>query len=154
MEKGIICGYLLREIHFTWERIARELLKGTGLNWTQMGTLGILACAEGHELSLKDLEKKLGLTQSVVARMVSQLSNNGYVEYAPAPKNRRAKRVRLLEKGMQSHQAFSVSFETGFPPLLRGMSPGESLLFQELLEQALKNSVQFYQELHGKQEEK
>lgn len=154
MEKGIICGYLLREIHFVWERIARVLLKDTGLSWTQMGALGALSCAEDHELSLKDLEKKLGLTQSVVARMARQLVENGYVEYAPDLRSQRIKRVRLLEKGLQIHRKFAVSLETESPPLLQGMSPGEALLFQELLEKAFTNSMEFYQGLCGKQGER
>lgn len=153
MERGITSGYLLREIHFIWERIARILLKDTDLNWTQMGTLGALSCAENHELSLKELEKKLGLTQSVVARMVRQMVEVEYVEYVADPKNQRVKRVRLLEKGLNCHCTFIASMKTESPPLLRGMSPGEALLFQELLERALENSVQFYQELCGKERE-
>lgn len=150
MENGIVCGFLLREIHLIWERIARELLRGSSLSWTQIGALGALACSEGQELSVKELDKKLGLTQSVVARMVRQLVEGGFAEYAPDHRSKRIKRVRLLEKGLQIHQAFDASLKTESPPLLRDMSPGEALLFQELLERALKNSAQFYKELRGK----
>ncbi|NBI93073.1 hypothetical protein D3Z45_21495 [Lachnospiraceae bacterium] len=55
-----------------------------------------------------------------------------------------------LEKGLQSHRAFTSSLETDFPPLLRDMSPGEASLFQELLEQESKNSMRFCHELHKK----
>lgn len=150
MKNGMTCGSLLREIHFTWERIARELLKDSGLSWTQMTALGKLTGSKGHELSLKNLEKKLGLSQSVVARMVKQLVEKGFVEYAADYRNKLVKRVRLLEKGRHAHQVFVASLEGEEPPLLRDMSPGETLLFQELLESALDNSLQFYDELRSK----
>jgi len=57
MNNGIVCGYLIRQINFIWERIAKQLLENTDLNWTQLGMIGLLIEAEGNELTLKQLEK-------------------------------------------------------------------------------------------------
>ena len=109
MENAITCGFLLREINFIWERIAKKLLRETDLNWTQLGALGALAAAKEQELSLKELEKALGLTQSVVARMANQLTKYGYTEYASDPADRRVKRLRLLEKGNLYHKEIFIA---------------------------------------------
>lgn len=154
LDNGIACGFLLREINFVWERIAKNLLDDTNLNWTQMGTLSILKNTEGNELSLKSLEKSLGLTQSAVARMAGQLVEKGYVEYTPDETDRRAKRIRLLEKGTQSHQTFVDVLKGRELPLFRGMSPGEALLFEKCLGQVLENSTQFCKELYEKKAKK
>lgn len=33
MSNGIICSYLMRQINFIWERIAKQWLKNTDLSW-------------------------------------------------------------------------------------------------------------------------
>jgi len=76
MNNGIVCGYLIRQINFIWERIAKQLLENTDLNWTQLGMIGLLIEAEGNELTLKQLEKGLNISQSVIARMAIYLTEN------------------------------------------------------------------------------
>lgn len=141
MMDGIVCGYLLRQINFVWERVAKELLKDTDLNWTQTAILGLLVRTDSHELSLKELEKPLSLTQSVVARSVMQMVEEQYLEYTFDPDDKRVKKVHLLEKGSECHARIFSSMEETEAPLLRGMSEGEKMLFQELLEKALENSI-------------
>ena len=147
MVDGLVCGYLVRQINFVWERIAKELLKNSDLNWTQVAILGILMNAEKQEMSLKELEKALSLTQSVVARSVTQMVDFGYLEYKFNSDDRRVKRVHILTKGIECHKSIFSSMETTEAPLLRGMSAGEKLMFKELLEKAFKNSVWLQEQL-------
>lgn len=141
MMEGLVCGYLLRQIYFIWERISKELLKDSELNWTQLAVLGLLINARDQEMSLKELEKCLSLTQSVVARSVTQMVNDKYLEYTFNPDDKRMKRVHLLAKGIECHESIFSSMEGTEAPLLKGMSEGEKLIFRELLEKALENSV-------------
>ena len=103
MSNGIICSYLMRQINFIWERIAKQWLKNTDLSWTQVGMIGLLAEAENYELSLKQLEKELSLSQSVIARMANHLTKNGYTEDIKNPSDKRVKKIRLLELGLLGH---------------------------------------------------
>lgn len=141
MMDGLVCGYLMRQITFVWERIAKELLKNSDLNWTQLAVLGLLKDAKNQEMSLKELEKALSLTQSVVARSVTQMAEAGYLEYIPDPDDKRVKRVHIVPRGKECHEAVFSSMGDGEAPLLKGMSEGESLLFKELLQKALANSI-------------
>lgn len=142
-----MCGYLLRQIYFVWERIAKELLKNSDLNWTQVAVLGILLHTEHQEMSLKELEKSLSLTQSVVARSVTQMVHDNYLEYTYDPDDKRVKKVHLLAKGIEYHKSIFSSMEENDAPLLKGMSEGERLIFRELLEKALENSIWMQEKL-------
>lgn len=153
MMDGLVCGYLLRQIYFVWERIAKELLKNSELNWTQIAILGLLINAKKQEMSLKELEKSLSLTQSVVARSVTQMVNDNYLEYTLNPDDKRVKRVHVLAKGIECHKSIFSSMVETEAPLLKGMSEGERLIFRELLEKALQNSISMQEKLKGKNQD-
>ncbi len=147
MNNGIVCGYLIRQINFIWERIAKQLLKNTNLSWTQLAMIGLLIEAEGNELTLKQLEKGLNVSQSVIARMASNLTQNGYTETIEGTKDKRIKKIRLLKKGFQCHSEIFAPMEQQEQPMLKGMSLGEKILFQELLEKVLVNSIELQKEM-------
>lgn len=151
MNNGIVCGYLIRQINFIWERIAKQLLENTDLNWTQLGMIGLLIEAEGNELTLKQLEKGLNISQSVIARMAIYLTENGYTEYTKNTDDKRVKKIHLLEKGFQCHNEIFVSMNEQEQPVLEGMSLGEKILFQELLQKVLLNSIKVQQEMKNNQ---
>ena len=151
MNNGIVCGYLIRQINFIWERIAKQLLENTDLNWTQLGMIGLLIEAEGNELTLKQLEKGLNISQSVIARMAIYLTENGYTEYTKNTDDKRVKKIHLLEKGFRCHNEIFVSMNEQEQPMLEGMSLGEKILFQELLQKVLLNSVKVQQEMKNNQ---
>ncbi len=151
MNNGIVCGYLIRQINFIWERIAKQLLENTDLNWTQLGMIGLLIEAEGNELTLKQLEKGLNISQSVIARMAIYLTEKGYTEYTKNTDDKRVKKIHLLEKGFQCHNEIFVSMNEEKQPMLEGMSLGEKILFQELLQKVLLNSVKVQQEMKNNQ---
>ena len=151
MNNGIVCGYLIRQINFIWERIAKQLLENTDLNWTQLGMIGLLIEAEGNELTLKQLEKGLNISQSVIARMAIYLTENGYTEYTKNTDDKRVKKIHLLEKGFQCHNEIFVSMNEQEQPMLEGMSLGEKILFQELLQKVLLNSIKVQQEMKNNQ---
>jgi len=141
MEEQVLCSFLLRQIYFVWERGINAFLSNIDLNLTQVEAIMALEKAEGRLMSLKQLEKRLKLTQSVVARMVNQLAADGYTEYVPDETDRRIKNVRLTEKGSRYCKGALDMLGKSEELLLEGMSPGEKLLFRELLERALENSM-------------
>lgn len=151
MNNGIVCGYLIRQINFIWERIEKHLLENTDLNWTQLGIIGLLIEAEKNELTLKQLEKGLNISQSVVARMARDLTENGYTEYIKNTNDKRIKKIHLLEKGFQYHNEIFAPMKEEEQPMLEGMSLGEKILFQELLERVLENSIKVQQEIKSNQ---
>ncbi|MCI8629993.1 MAG: hypothetical protein HFE57_10975 [Firmicutes bacterium] len=121
------------------------------MNWTQLGMMGLLIEAEGNELTLKQLEKGLNISQSVIARMAIYLTENGYTEYTKNTDDKRVKKIYLLEKGFQYYNEIFVSMNEEEQPMLEGMSLGEKILFQELLQKVLLNSIKVQQEMKNNQ---
>ncbi len=147
MEQRIACSVLIRDIYLTWARDTRPFLRGLSaqgieLDLTQANAVAALTQAESGELSLKGLEQSLHMSQSAISRMAVQLERTGYVEIRPDGSDRRVKWVCLTEKGHQCGAYMVELVAEAEKALLQGLTPGERLLFQELLERVLKNSVQ------------
>lgn len=146
MEQRIACSVLIREIYLTWAQDTRPFLRGLSeqgmeLDLTQANAVAALTQTESGELSLKDLERSLHMSQSAVSRMAVRLEKIGYVEIRPDRSDRRAKWVHLTEKGHQCGAYMVDLVAEAEEQLLRGLTPGERLLLRELLEQMLENSV-------------
>lgn len=149
MEKEVACSNLIRQIHVIWERSAGTFQMDRELHLTQVGAIAELAKADGHEMTLKELEKSLGLSQSVVARMANQLIADGYAKEVAVPTDKRVKRVRLTQKALEFNQETIRRMDIAEELLLDGMSPGERLLFRELLERAMENSIKGTEKMYG-----
>jgi len=146
MEQRIACSVLIREIYLTWAQDTRPFLRGMSaqgmeLDLTQANAVAALTETENGELSLKDLERSLHMSQSAISRMAVRLEKTGYVEIRPDESDRRVKWVCLTEKGRQCGAYMVDLVAEAEEQLLRGLTPGERLLLQELLEKMLENSV-------------
>ncbi len=141
--KNFPCSVLIRKIYLAWAQNADDFLAGVSedLSLTQANTVAALWEAEGFTLSLKELEHAMGTGQSVTVRNVFHLADAGYVEEIADETDRRVKRVRLKEKGILCGKRMAELLSQGEEQLLTGLSPGERLLFEELLEKALENSI-------------
>ena len=73
--------------------------------------------------------------------MAIYLTENGYTEYTKNTDDKRVKKIYLLEKGFQYYNEIFVSMNEEEQPMLEGMSLGEKIVFQELLQKVLLNSV-------------
>ena len=56
-----------------------------------------------------------------------------------------------MEKGFQYYNEIFVSMNEEEQPMLEGMSLGEKILFQELLQKVLLNSIKVQQEMKNNQ---
>ena len=79
------------------------------------------------------------------------LKENGYTEYTKNTDDKRVKKIYLLEKGFQYYNEIFVSMNEEEQPMLEGMSLGEKIVFQELLQKVLLNSIKVQQEMKNNQ---
>ncbi len=98
-------GWYIKCIDNALEKEANANLQALDLTMQQNRALVLLAHTEGHTLALKELEERFGAAQSTVAGLVSRLEKKGLVEAVYDASDRRVKRVRLTERGMQLHEA-------------------------------------------------
>lgn len=93
------CSILIREIQNYTERQSNNLMHDEGITMSQARTLAELLEYPHKQASLKELEKKLELAQSVTAGIVKRLEQKGYVESFGDPDDKRIKIVRITSLG-------------------------------------------------------
>ncbi len=96
-------GFFLKRISNALEKEANANLMALELTMQQNRALVLLAHAPDQSLTLKELEERFGSAQSTIAGLVSRLEKKGLVEAVADANDRRVKRVRLTEHGMQLH---------------------------------------------------
>ena len=94
-------GLLLKKINESLARRANANLLAQDLTFAQMHVLARLHHAPGYILRLKEIESCFCLAQSTVAGLASRLEKKGLVATLPDPEDRRVKRIRLTERGVQ-----------------------------------------------------
>ena len=92
-------GWYIKRIDNALEKEANQNLQALNVTMQQNHALVMLVHAEGHTLSLKELEERFCAAQSTVAGLVSRLEKKGLVEAVPNPADKRIKLVRLTEAG-------------------------------------------------------
>lgn len=96
-------GWYIKRIDNALEKEANQNLQDLNLTMQQNRVLILLAHAEKHTLSLKELEEFFCAAQSTVAGLVSRLEKKGLIEAVPDPADRRVKLARLTEEGVKLH---------------------------------------------------
>jgi len=71
-------------------------------------------CSSAQSISLNDLAEILGLDKSTMSRTINNLVNNGLVERAIDPEDRRYLAIKLTENGMQSFREIELEMERYF----------------------------------------
>lgn len=96
---------LAAELLDLWHHLMRgssnqmyALIAELDLSITQMKTLHVLTDAE-HELSIKELSDRLGLSLPGASRIVDALLRRGWVERTEDPNDRRVKRIGVTAEG-------------------------------------------------------
>ncbi len=93
------CGQLIKQINTALEKNANNALRDDDLTMAQVTLLLTLHDMPNRTLSLKELEEALHLAQSTVAGIASRLEQKGFLEYVPALRDKRVKRVHMTAAG-------------------------------------------------------
>ena len=82
----------------------------------------VLAATDVEPITVAEIARRMGLRRQSVQRTVNALLNDGFVELEPNPNHRRAKLVRLTEKGVSGlRETFRRQIDWG-NELAEGMS--------------------------------
>lgn len=133
------CGMLIRKIHMGLAKKSDNNLKKHDLTLSQVTALLFLTEAEGQELSLKELERLMQVSQPDVAGIAIRLERKGMIESFQDASDKRMKRIRLTPYGAERCTEAKVRMVAFEDTLLNGLSIEERKLFQELLERVSQN---------------
>ena len=122
-----------------------------------------LTCAQGHAIGFlrhskeppcaRDMETAYGLSHATVSGILSRMESKGFIEQRPDPKDRRIKRIYLLEKGTACSESIHRHIEESEGIMAEGFTAEELKQFRGYLRRAISNLEQSLRENHCNREE-
>ena len=87
----------------------------------------------------KDVETALRLSHPTVSGLLSRLEQKDFIALEPDPRDRRSKRIRVLEKGRACQEMMHRQITENEERIVRGFTPEEREQFRKLLQRAIEN---------------
>lgn len=131
-------GMLIKQLYDAKEKRANEQLKSFDLTFSQFRIL-IYLHEQSEPTSMKAVEREFSLTQQTVAGLVKRLESKGFLDTQESPTDKRAKEIRLTEKGEASYQEAAGAYHQAQTSLTKGLSAAEEMELQRMLKILLNN---------------
>ena len=115
-----------------------QQLQALDLTASQGQIIGYLTHAKEPPCA-RDLEEFFRLSHPTVSGLLSRMESKGFVEIRPDERDKRIKRIYLLEKGCAWSRQIAQSIEENDARMIRGFSEEEAEQFLSLLRRAIDN---------------
>lgn len=132
-------GHLIRVLHWCCDQEMTENLEKMDLTASQGHLLAFISRRGDQPTCAKDVETGLRLSHPTVSGLLSRLEQKGFLTQETDPKDRRSKRIVLLEKGKVCQERMCQMIEEHEERIVRGFTPEEREQFLNLLRRAIKN---------------
>ena len=126
-------GWYLKRIGNALAKEAAHNMQTHQLTTQQAHALVTLKHAPEGSLTLKELEEQFCAAQSTVAGLIARLEKKGLVEGYADPGDKRVKRVRLTEAGLNMHATCRQDVVASEKRLVSGLTEEEKETFLDLL---------------------
>ena len=133
MEEQEPIGIMIKQINDALMKSANNALREDELTLSQTGLLTLLYAAEDFDLTLKQLEKTLRVSQPTVHGIVRRLQQKALVTVTDDQDNLRVKHVRLTEQGVQQCKKGQRHMREAEAQLSRNLTEAELEVFIRLL---------------------
>ena len=131
-------GHYVRILHWCTDQRITSALAEMELTASQGPILGYIAHRETPPCA-KDIEEEFHLSHPTVSGLLSRLEKKGFLEFFPDETDRRCKRIRLREKGLQCIEIMHQAIRENERVLVQGFSEEEQSLFLSFLNRAIHN---------------
>ena len=128
------CGGMIKQIHDCLEKDANNGLRSQELTMAQGEALIQIHTAEGQQMPLKELERRMHVAQSTAAGIVVRMEQKGLVESFGDAADRRIKMVRMTQKGEDACRKADRHMEQMEQKLLQPLTAEERKTLLSLLE--------------------
>lgn len=141
--KGVIAteqhlGHSFKKLHFLMEQTMNRRLQELDLTTAQGHIIGFIARAQEPPCA-RDLEMAFGLSHPTVSGLLSRMESKGFIALEPDPRDRRIKRICLLEKGTASCREICQRIHETEQTMEQGFSGEELALFRSFLSRAIES---------------
>jgi len=144
-------GHQFRILHWCTDQAITRALEEMDLTSSQGHIMGYLAHQKTPPCP-KDVEEVFHLSHPTVSGLLSRLEKKGFVELRTDEKDRRCKRIFVLEKGKQCQQSMKNTIDGIEKRLVSGFTEEEQAQFGALLERAIANMGGYPQHQPKKEE--
>ena len=131
-------GHLVKILHCCTEQAITEALEKMELTAAQGRVMGYLARYPDPKCP-KDVEEAFHLSHPTVSGLLARLEKKEFLELYPDPDDHRCKRIRILPKGMRSHETMHRTIVDMERRMVSDFTPEEDEAFHALLTRAIAN---------------
>ena len=131
-------GHLVKILHCCTEQAITDALEKLELTAAQGRVMGYLARNPCPKCP-KDVEEAFHLSHPTVSGLLARLEKKEFLELYPDPDDHRCKRIRILPKGMRSHETMHRTIMDMERRMVKDFTPEEEAAFHELLTRAIAN---------------
>ncbi len=139
MEGKNYIGLIIKQINDALGKAANKELKENDITLSQIHMLWALKNSKGWTLTLKELEKTLGIAQPTALGTSKRLEQKNLVKSGFDSADKRVKNIMLLKKGDKICIKTKAHMDETEENLLKGLTKGERVLLTELLTRLYKN---------------
>ncbi len=129
-----------RMLYNVIQKRCQNAVKDLDITMSQGGAIAAIAENPNGELTLKELEKKLQLSQSVTAGLVSRLEQKGFIESFGSDEDKRIKILRVTALGREKCLAGQKILGDVEKELLSPLSEAEKKALFKTVDKLLKHN--------------
>lgn len=120
------------------EHSMNRRLQELDLTSAQGHIIGFLTCSSEAPCA-RDIESYFGLSHPTVSGLLSRMEAKGFIEVRSDEKDRRVKRIYLLEKGLSCSKQIGSCVMENECLMTKGFTPEETALFRVFLQRSIDN---------------
>lgn len=152
IETSNCLGHSIKKLHFLMDQLMNRKLQELELTSAQGHAIGFLRRAKEPPCA-RDMETAYGLSHATVSGILSRLESKGFIEQIPDQRDRRVKRICLLEKGTACSDSIWRYIQESEGIMAEGFTAEELEQFRGYLRRAIANLEQSIRENHCNREE-
>lgn len=128
----------IRRLHWCADQAMSEGLSQMELTASQGCAMGFLNHQNQPPMA-KDFEEALHLSHASASGILTRLEKKGFIECRPDEKDKRCKRIYILQKAKDCHNHMHGIMENLEQTITRDFTPEERTQFLEYLDRAIRN---------------
>ena len=134
-------GRLFKQIHFAFEMNGARLMKAVDVTPAQMDVMLLLYAKEreGSEVTQKDIETVLRLSNPTVTGLLKRMEEKGFIRRVRKETDKRCRFIYMTEHGRTHMEMLEQARKQGEANIVRGMTDRQAGELKQLLKIVLSN---------------
>ncbi|MCQ2508184.1 MAG: MarR family transcriptional regulator [Dorea sp.] len=139
MKEKSTLGYKIKQINNIYERDFNNSLRKIGITSSQAEVLDYLFNAESEEISQRDIERALSLSNPTVTGILKRLEENGFIFTVPNGEDKRKKNIYPTEQAFAVQRKMDMARRKINKSLTIDMNKKEIEALEKMLDRVLYN---------------